>query len=75
MTTFNEEAFCLQAAELVKAARARASLTKEQVAERLGTTPATIWKLEAGELKLTVGMMGRLADVLGCSPSDFLPQS
>jgi len=51
--------------ELV-AARARAGLTQEEVAARMGTTQSTIARLEGGKRPPSLRTVQRYAQALGC---------
>jgi DNA-binding XRE family transcriptional regulator len=53
------------ARELV-AARARAGLTQQQVAERMGTTQSTIARMESGRRPPSLRTVQRYAQALGC---------
>ena len=53
------------ARELV-AARARAGLTQQQVAERMGTTQSTIARMESGKRPPSLRTVQRYAQALGC---------
>lgn len=52
------------ARELV-AARARAGLTQEQVAERMGTTQSTVARLESGKRPPSLRTVQRYAEAVG----------
>jgi len=52
------------ARELV-AARARAGLTQEQVAERMGTTQSTVARLESGRRPPSLRTVQRYAEAVG----------
>ena len=58
-----EEEFAL--ADAFIRARARADLTQEQVAERMGTTQAVIARLESGRVKPTTRTLERFARATG----------
>jgi ribosome-binding protein aMBF1 (putative translation factor) len=58
-----EEEFAL--AEAFIRARARADLTQEQVAERMGTTQAVIARLESGRVKPSTRTLERFAKATG----------
>ncbi|MDP2207039.1 MAG: helix-turn-helix transcriptional regulator [Alphaproteobacteria bacterium] len=59
-------------ANFIKEIRTSQSLTLDQLAERVGTTPQQINLLEAGKRKLTWEWMQRLADGLECHPLDLV---
>lgn len=48
------------------AARARAGLTQEQVAARMGTTQSTIARLESGQRPPSLRTVQRYAEAVGC---------
>lgn len=54
--------------ELTKAAK----LSREELAERLDTSPTQLWRLETGERSLTQDWMKRIAKELGCSPASLI---
>ena len=58
-----EDEFALAAAMI--AARARAGLTQEQLAQRMGTTQAVIARLESGRVKPSTRTLERLAAATG----------
>jgi DNA-binding XRE family transcriptional regulator len=58
-----EEEFAL--ARLFIEARARADLTQQQVAERMGTTQAAIARLESGRVKPSTRTLERFARATG----------
>lgn len=58
-----EEEFTL--AEAFIRARAQASLTQEQVAERMGTTQAVVARLESGRTKPSTRTLERFAEATG----------
>lgn len=49
-------------------------LTLEEVAQAVGTTKATVMKLEKGQMQMTEIWMKRLAGPLQCQPSDFIAE-
>lgn len=58
-----EEEFSL--AEAFIRARAEAALTQEELAERMGTTPAVIARLESGRVKPSTRTLERFARATG----------
>jgi ribosome-binding protein aMBF1 (putative translation factor) len=58
-----EEEFALAAAMV--AARSRAGLTQQQLADRMQTTQAVIARLESGRVKPSTRTLGRLAAATG----------
>ena len=63
MPTFSPQRF--------RAQRAAANLTREQVAVQTGLSYQTVYATERGAIKPSVTSIGKYADVLGCSVSDF----
>ncbi|MGL4187733.1 MAG: helix-turn-helix domain-containing protein [Sphaerotilus sulfidivorans] len=53
------------ARELI-AARARAGLTQQEVAERMGTTQSTVARLEGGKRPPSLRTVQRYAQAVGC---------
>lgn len=53
------------ARELI-AARARAGLTQQEVAERMGTTQSTVARLESGKRPPSLRTVQRYAQAVGC---------
>lgn len=56
----------------IRLIRKERALSMESLAERIGTTRATIMKLENGDMQLTTTWMERLADGLRCTPIDLI---
>ena len=56
----------------IKEIREAAGLSREQLAEKTGTTGNHIWRLESGRTKLTHEWMTRLAEALACTPADLI---
>jgi transcriptional regulator with XRE-family HTH domain len=52
--------------------RELASLTQEQLAERVGSSGNTISRLEMGKTRLSHDWMVRIARQLGCKPGDLI---
>jgi transcriptional regulator with XRE-family HTH domain len=47
-------------------------LTSQQLAERAGVSPVTVWRIEAGATKYTqVRVMRRIAEALGIRPEEI----
>lgn len=55
----------------LKAYRARAGYTQEDVANLLGITRATYCNYEVNPAKVDVGTLQKIADILHCNLSDF----
>jgi len=47
------------------------NLTQTELARRVGATPSTISRLEAGKRKLNQDYLNKLSKALGCEPSDL----
>lgn len=47
-------------------------MTQEQLANRLGTTKATISRIETGKRDYTGGFIAAAAEALNCEPADIL---
>lgn len=60
---------------LVREKREAAGLSISEVARRAKMLGTKVWKIEHGERRLTLEDAARLAEVLGCEVTDFLPQS
>ena len=58
----------------IKPRRKSLKLTQQAVAEAIGTTKATIMKLEKGDMQLTESWMRRLAGPLKCRPEDLIAE-
>ena len=58
--------------ELLIAARKKAGLTQQQVAERLGRPQSFVAKYEGGERRLDVLELIQIAQVLGKSPQKLV---
>lgn len=56
----------------VKVCRARAGISQEELARRVGTNRQQIQRLETGYRKLTLDWIERLAKALGCEPDDII---
>ena len=56
----------------IREIREAAGLSSDELGERVGTSGAQIRRLETGERKLTADWMGRIAEVLGCTPADLI---
>jgi len=54
--------------------RLRAGLKQEDLAERAGISQQQISKMENGRAPLTLEQARRVAQILGCSPTDLLPE-
>jgi transcriptional regulator with XRE-family HTH domain len=52
--------------------RKHRQLTLEAAAERMGTTHATLSRIERGKTKYTEGTLLLMADAYGCEPADLL---
>lgn len=56
----------------IRLIRTKLGLSMDKLAEKIGTTRATIMKLEHGDMKLTTNWMDRIASGLGCDPVDLI---
>lgn len=56
----------------IKELRLKADLSQEDLAKKVGTTRATIMKLEKGTMQLTADWMQKIADGLGCDWTELL---
>lgn len=56
----------------IRAIRKQRSLTLQQLADLVGTTPQTIQRLETGNMSVSVDWLERIARALGLSPADLL---
>lgn len=54
-------------ARRIEEIRTRRGMSRQQLADRLGTTRMRIWRLERGKTQITVDVMARIADELGVS--------
>ena len=57
----------------VRAARKKAGLTQEALAEKAKLAPRTIQKIEAGHIMILASTVRRLRKELGCRYDDLLP--
>lgn len=56
----------------IRILREQKGLTQEALAEKLGRTQQAVALWESGEREPRVGMLTRLAEVLGCTTDDLL---
>lgn len=56
----------------ITAARKRAGLSREQLAERLGTSAATLSLYERGHRMVSVDRLVAIAEAIGVEPSSLL---
>jgi DNA-binding XRE family transcriptional regulator len=56
----------------VRARRKELGLTQEKVAQTIGTTKATVMKLEKGMMQLTESWLNKLSIPLKCKPEDLI---
>jgi len=56
----------------IREVRKRRSLTLQALAERVGTTPQTIQRLETNNMTVSVDWLLRIAEALDLSPADLL---
>lgn len=58
----------------LKAARVNAGLTQEQLAEKLGVSPVTIWKWETGQSEPRFSQFKKLCEAVDIDMADiFIP--
>lgn len=55
--------------------RERRFLTQQQLAEAAGVAPATIVRIEQGQVTPNFGTLRKLAQALGCSLDDLVPDT
>lgn len=67
------DAFLDAVGEKIKAARARAGLTQKELAEAVGTGQSWVYAIEDGQQNLQLGSLRRLAQVLGTTVRDLMP--
>ena len=58
----------------IKSVRSQQGLTQSAVAQELGIVPQQYHKYESGVLRLSGGMIARIAAVLDCSVLDLVPE-
>jgi transcriptional regulator with XRE-family HTH domain len=68
----DDEALAQEFGRRLKAARAEAGLTQEQLAEGAGVHPTFISNMERGYSSPTLGTLVRLAAALGSDPADLV---
>lgn len=56
----------------IREKREQQGLNQSELARRVGTTPSTISRLEAGERKLSQTYMVAIARALGCEPAELI---
>lgn len=56
----------------IAAARKRAGLTIDELAERAGLSSTYVWRMERGERNVSLKNLQKLADALGMSPGDLI---
>ena len=56
----------------IRELREERGFSAKKLADRVGTTQATISRLEQGKRKLTVEWMRKIAKVLDCAPTDLI---
>jgi transcriptional regulator with XRE-family HTH domain len=53
----------------IQARRERLGWTRQELAEKLGTTRMTVWRLEKGKTQIRANQLPRLAEVLRTTPA------
>lgn len=56
----------------IKGWRKRKGITQQELAEIIGTTPASISRYENGERKLDLETAAKIAKALGCTVDDLV---
>ena len=56
----------------IKHYRVQKGLTQTELAQHLGTTPATVSRLETNQMTVSTEWLSRIANVLGTHPSDLV---
>lgn len=56
----------------IRELRKKAGLKQDQLAEKIGVDPATISRLEKGQVRITGEYLILLSDVLGCTPIELI---
>lgn len=56
----------------LKIARIKKGLTQKQLAEIVGTSPATINKAEKGKIDIRIGTLKKISKALGVSISELI---
>lgn len=59
----------------LREARRRSGLTQTEVAERIGSATSYIGIIERGDANISLGMLSRLASVVGVSPQALIHES
>lgn len=62
-------------ARRIEEIRTRKGMSRQQLAERLGTTRMRIWRLENGKTQITVEVVSRIANELGVSVTSLYRKS
>jgi transcriptional regulator with XRE-family HTH domain len=57
----------------IRAARARIRWTQADLAHAIKMNPSTVATYESGNRRIKVDMLYRIAAVLDCEPTDFMP--
>ena len=56
----------------IKKARIRKGKTQEEIAEKLGTNQAMIWRYETGKTEMKAKTLKRYCEILECSADEIL---
>lgn len=59
--------------EQIRKRREKLNLSQEDIAKKVGMARASMSNIEAAKQKLPLSTLSRIADVLGCSVKDILP--
>ncbi len=57
----------------LRQARQSRGLTQEQLARKIGVDQAAISRMENGKQRITLELLGRMAEALGMDPRDLFP--
>ncbi len=57
----------------LRQARQSRGLTQEQLARKIGIDQAAISRMENGKQRITLELLGRMAQALGMDPRDLFP--
>lgn len=70
--TLQQDELCRLVGRNFREARRRANLTQIEVADRIGTHGTYVGTIERGETNITLGMLARLAAVVGVAPGALI---
>lgn len=58
----------------IRELRKRRGMTLQQLADRVGTTPQTVQRLETGNMTVSMDWLGRFAGAFGIRPADLIAE-